>query len=122
MNVLVLEDDELVAELLETVIASAYPGAVVEKFRALGDAVAGADKQRFDLVITDWNLPDGSGLELVRRLRGRDRDLPIVMVSARSDRDSVLKAAHYGISGYITKPFSVEMVHERLAALIEPGP
>ncbi|MGM0952816.1 MAG: response regulator [Pseudomonadota bacterium] len=122
MNVLVLEDDELVAELLETVIASAYPGAVVKKFGALEDAVTGADKQRFDLVITDWNLPDGSGLELVRRLRGRDRDLPIVMVSARSDRDSVLKAAHYGISGYITKPFSVEMVHERLAALIEPGP
>lgn len=100
MNVLVLEDDDLVAELLETVIASAYPGAVVDKFRALEDAVAEADVRSFDLVITDWNLPDGSGLELVRRLRGRDRSLPIVMVSGRSDRDSVLQAAHYGINGY----------------------
>ncbi|MDR9426165.1 MAG: response regulator, partial [Marinobacter sp.] len=122
MNVLVLEDDDLVAELLETVIASAYPGAKVEKFISVHEAIAGADKHSFDLVITDWNLPDGSGLELVRRLRSQDGDLPIVMVSGRSDRDSVLKAAHYGISGYITKPFSVEMVHERLAALIEPGP
>ena len=122
MNVLVLEDDELVAELLETVIASAYPGALVKKFPRLEEAIAETDRQYFDLVITDWNLPDGSGLELVRHLRGRDRELPIVMVSGRSDRDSVLKAAHYGISGYITKPFSVEMVHERLAALIEPGP
>lgn len=122
MNVLVLEDDDLVAELLETVVASAYPGAVVRKFRALEDAIAEVSAKPFELVITDWNLPDGSGLELVRRLRGRDRNLPIVMVSGRSDRDSVLKAAHYGISGYITKPFSVEMVHERLAALIEPGP
>ena len=122
MNVLVLEDDELVGELLETVIASAYPGATVEQFRNLEDAMAGASRQPFELVITDWNLPDGSGLELVRHLRERDKDLPIVMVSGRSDRESVLKAAHYGISGYITKPFSVEMVHERLAALIEPGP
>ena len=122
MNVLVLEDDELVAELLETVIASAYPGAGVRKFPRLEEAIAETDRQHLDLVITDWNLPDGSGLELVRHLRGRDRELPIVMVSGRSDRDSVLKAAHYGISGYITKPFSVEMVHERLATLIEPGP
>jgi len=122
MNVLVLEDDELVAELLETVIASAYPGALVKKFLLLEEAIAETGRQHLDLVITDWNLPDGSGLELVRHLRDRDRELPIVMVSGRSDRDSVLKAAHYGISGYITKPFSVEMVHERLAALIEPGP
>ncbi|KXS51586.1 MAG: response regulator receiver protein [Marinobacter sp. T13-3] len=122
MNVLVLEDDELVAELLETVIASAYPGALVKKFLLLEEAIAETGRQHLDLVITDWNLPDGSGLELVRHLRGRDRELPIVMVSGRSDRDSVLKAAHYGINGYITKPFSVEMVHERLAALIEPGP
>ena len=122
MKVLVLEDDDLVAELLETVIASAYPGAVVEKFRVLEEAISEAEAQSFDLVMTDWNLPDGSGLELVRRLRRRDRDLPIVMVSGRSDRESVLKAAHYGISGYITKPFSVEMVHQRLASLIEPGP
>lgn len=122
MKVLVLEDDDLVAELLETVIASAYPGAVVEKFRVLEEAISEAETQSFDLVMTDWNLPDGSGLELVRRLRRRDRDLPIVMVSGRSDRESVLKAAHYGISGYITKPFSVEMVHQRLASLIEPGP
>ena len=122
MNVLVLEDDELVGELLETVIASAYPGATVKQFRTLEEAQAGASRQSFRLVITDWNLPDGSGLELVRSLREQDSELPIVMVSGRSDRDSVLKAAHYGISGYITKPFSVEMVHERLAALIEPGP
>ncbi|PPK52575.1 response regulator [Marinobacter persicus] len=122
MNVLVLEDDELVAELLETVIASAYPGALVKKFLLLEEAIAETGRQHLDLVITDWNLPDGSGLELVRHLRERDSELPIVMVSGRSDRDSVLKAAHYGINGYITKPFSVEMVHERLAALIEPGP
>lgn len=120
MNVLVLEDDELVAELLETVIASAYNGAVVDKFDRLEDAHIGSQKKAYNLVVTDWNLPDGSGLDLVRHLRGKYRKLPIVMVSGRSDRESVIRAAHYGISGYITKPFSVEMVHKRLAALIEP--
>lgn len=122
MNVLLLEDDDLVADLLETVVAGSYPGAFVHKASNLAqafDKVAGAT---YGLIITDWNLPDGSGLELVRQVRTRDTELPIVMVSARADRDSVLKAAHYGISGYITKPFDVAMVHKRLAELIEPGP
>lgn len=118
MRVLILEDDDLVADLLETVIAGSWSGSVVHKSETLEDGLRELVDNRFDLIITDWNLPDGSGLELVRRVRSVDEKLPIVMVSARSDRDSVLKAAHYGISGYITKPFSVEMVHERLTELI----
>ncbi len=122
MNVLVLEDDELVADLLESVVAASYPGALVQKSENLADALARANDSQFNLVITDWNLPDGSGLDLVRVIRSRDADLPIMMVSGRSDRDSVLKAAHFGISGYITKPFSVELVHRRLAELMsKPG-
>lgn len=122
MNVLLLEDDDLVADLLETVVAGSYPGAFVQKASNLAQAFDKVGDVTFGLIITDWNLPDGSGLELVRKVRARDTELPIVMVSARADRDSVLKAAHYGISGYITKPFDVAMVHKRLAELIEPGP
>ncbi|PSF14713.1 response regulator [Marinobacter shengliensis] len=118
MNVLVLEDDELVAELLETVIAGSYPGARVRLTGTLAQALAKVDTESFDLVVADWNLPDGSGLELVRQVRRRDSEVPLVMVSGRADRDSVLKAAHYGISGYITKPFSVEILHQRLAELL----
>ena len=122
MNVLLLEDDDLVADLLETVVAGSYPGAFVQKASNLAQAFDKVADATFGLIITDWNLPDGSGLELVRKVRARDTELPIMMVSARADRDSVLKAAHYGISGYITKPFDVAMVHKRLAELIEPGP
>jgi|SRR5690554_5672853 len=120
MNVLVLEDDELVAELLETVIAGSYPGATVRLAATLAQASANVAAESFDLIVTDWNLPDGSGLELVRQVRQQDADVPLVMVSGRADRESVLKAAHYGISGYITKPFSVGVLHERLAELLKP--
>jgi len=120
MNVLILEDDNLVADLLETVIAGSYPGAIVTKAETLAEAVDRVDSEMFGLIIADWNLPDGSGLELVRRVRTRDTELPVVMISGRADRDSVLKAAHFGISGYITKPFEVEMVHKRLAELVKP--
>ncbi|MBE0487332.1 response regulator [Marinobacter sp.] len=119
MKALILEDDELVGELLETVVAGIHQGAAVSLARSLTEArqlIDGSD--RYQLYLVDWQLPDGSGLELVKQVRARDRDVPIVMVSGRSDRESVIKAAHHGISGYITKPLDVQLLHERLSKLV----
>ncbi|TYC57050.1 response regulator [Marinobacter sp. BW6] len=121
MKALILEDDDLVSELLETVVAGLYPGAVVKVADTLGEAVVQVGRSSFDLFITDWNLPDGAGLDLVKKIRKTDRDVPIVMVSGRSDRDSVLQAAHFGIDGYMTKPFDVQQLHERLVKLLKPS-
>ncbi|PPI84883.1 response regulator [Marinobacter maroccanus] len=119
MKALILEDDDLIAELLETVVAGLYSGVSVVLAETLGEALSQVKNNRFDLYIADRNLPDGSGLELVRQVRQLDRDVPIVMVSGRSDRESVLQAAHYGIDGYMTKPFDVASLHERLGKLLK---
>lgn len=121
MKALILEDDDLVSELLETVVAGIYPGALVKVAGSLGEALELVSGNTFDLFIADWNLPDGAGLELVKKVRKSDSDVPIVMVSARSDRDSVLKAAYYGIDGYMTKPFDVQQLHQRLVKLLQPS-
>ncbi|SNC62984.1 HDOD domain-containing protein [Marinobacter sp. es.048] len=121
MKALILEDDDLVSELLETVVAGIYPGALVKIAETLGEAYELVSASTFDLFITDWNLPDGSGLDLVKQVRNTDAEVPIVMVSGRSDRDSVLKAAHFGINGYMTKPFDVQQLHERLVKLLQPS-
>ncbi|MCS5562180.1 MAG: response regulator, partial [Marinobacter nauticus] len=88
----------------------------------LSEAFRFVDDDDFDLIIADWNLPDGSGLELVRRVRSAKATMPVVIVSARADRDSVLKAAHYGINGYITKPLDVRVLHQRLTELLSDTP
>jgi DNA-binding NarL/FixJ family response regulator len=116
---LIIEDDELVGELLETVLVGLHPGMQVTLAPDVRGARSALQESSFDLVVADWNLPDGSGLQLVKTIRSKDRDLPIVMVSGRSDRDSVLQAAHYGISAYITKPFNVDVLHKRLSALLK---
>lgn len=122
MKTLILEDDELVGELLETVVAGIHQGAVVSLARSLSEAQQLLDiDSRYHLYLIDWQLPDGSGLDLVKRVRAGDRDVPIVMVSGRSDRESVLRAAHHGISGYITKPLDVQLLHERLTKLVPAG-
>ena len=118
MYVLILDDDELMGDLLETVVASAYAGARIQLFTLLQTALSSWKKQPADLVITDWNLPDGSGLELIRTVRRTSADIPVLIISGRADRESILSAAHLGISGYISKPFQVDAVHKRLTELM----
>ncbi|KPP97359.1 response regulator [Marinobacter sp. HL-58] len=121
MRSLILEDDVLLADLIETVVDGLYPGGTVFVTSSVETALEHWWKQGADLMIIDWNLPDGSGLDVVRTVRENDKQSPIVMVSGRSDRESVLKAAHYGISGYISKPFDVSFLHERLTVLVGPA-
>ncbi|MEQ9545496.1 MAG: response regulator [Marinobacter sp.] len=120
MKILILEDDRPLADLLETIVAGLFPSASISVLDNVSVATEQWLKQGADLILLDWNLPDGSGLDLVKTVRKEDDSTPLIMISGRSDRDSVVAAAHYGINGYITKPFSVELVRQRLAVLISP--
>jgi two-component system phosphate regulon response regulator PhoB len=73
-----------------------------------------------DLLIIDWMLPDGSGLELTRQLK-RDREtreLPIIMLTARATEDDKVAGLDGGADDYITKPFSPRELHSRVNALL----
>lgn len=118
MHVLILEDDEMMGDLLGTIVASACPGARIGLFNTLKPALFSWQQQPADLIITDWNLPDGSGLDLIREIRRTNADTPVLMISGRADRESILSAAHLGISGYISKPFQVDAVYKRLTELM----
>ncbi|KAA1171486.1 response regulator [Marinobacter salinexigens] len=113
-----VEDDDLMADLLETVVSGLNPAIRVSKAHSVGDAKRLWESMNPKFFIVDWMLPDGSGLALLRDIRAKDKDVPVVMITARADRDSILKAAHYGISGYISKPFDVELLHGRLVSMI----
>lgn len=118
MRTLIVEDDRLMAELLETLISGLHPDMQVFQAATLGQAMELWQRRGPELLIIDWNLPDGEGLQLVRTVRARDDRVPIVMVSGRADRNSILRAARYRIDAYISKPFSVEALHSRLQALV----
>lgn len=119
MNVIIVEDDELMADLLETVVAGLHPSLRVFKAFTVGEALELWQAKAPGLFVVDWSLPDGSGLGLLREIRTKDKEVSVVMVTGRADRESILKAAHYGISGYISKPFSIEMLHERLYGMLK---
>ncbi len=118
MDALIVDDDDLMADLLETVVAGLHPAVKVSKAAGFHEALTLWQKRKPDLLIVDWGLPDGSGLDFVRQVRASDKDVAIVMITGRADRESILKAAHYRINGYISKPFQVDVLHQRLLEMI----
>jgi len=78
------------------------------------EALAKFGTEPFDLVLTDWNMPNKSGLELVKDLRGQGAKQPILMVTTEAEKSRVLEAIQAGVSDYLVKPFTADVLREKL--------
>ncbi len=68
----------------------------------------------FDLVLTDWNMPRKNGLEVIQEIRKQDPKVTIIMVTTEAEKSRVLEAIQAGVSDYLVKPFTAEMLREKL--------
>jgi len=75
----------------------------------------------FDFLITDWNMPGMPGLELLKLVRADARlgKLPVLMLTAEAKREQIMVALKAGVSGYIIKPFTAEVLKEKLTRLLD---
>lgn len=75
----------------------------------------------FDFVVTDWNMPNMTGLELLQAVRAdaKLKALPVLLVTAEAKNDNIVAAAQAGASGYIVKPFTAATLEEKLVKIIE---
>jgi len=83
------------------------------------DALAKFDSS-VSMVITDWNMPNMTGTDFTKVLRSRDdgRHVPILMVTARSVKEDILTAMEAGVNNYIVKPFTPQVLKEKIDALL----
>ncbi|HET8904128.1 MAG TPA: response regulator [Saccharospirillum sp.] len=115
MNILIVEDDPLMRELLLTIVGSIRNGLSLYEAEDTDSAWSLWRSKPMDLVLCDWNLQGSdSGLDLARRIRRQNDTVPIVMVTGRGDRQSVIASHRAGLNGYIVKPFTPEDVMARL--------
>jgi two-component system chemotaxis response regulator CheY len=70
----------------------------------------------FQFVVSDWNMPNMTGIELLRAIRADERlkHLPVLMVTAEAKRENIIEAAQAGASGYVVKPFTAGTLNEKL--------
>ncbi len=78
-------------------------------------------KARFDLVVTDWNMPGMPGIDLLKAIRADEslKKIPVLMVTAESKREQIIEAAQAGVSGYVIKPFTAATLADKLAKIFE---
>jgi two-component system, chemotaxis family, chemotaxis protein CheY len=68
----------------------------------------------FDLVLTDWNMPGKTGLEVIQEIRKVDADVPVIMITTESDKARVMQAIQSGVSDFVVKPFDSKVLREKL--------
>ena len=75
----------------------------------------------FDFLVTDWNMPGMSGLDLLKAVRSDARiaKLPVLMVTAESKREQIIEAAQAGVNGYVVKPFTAVTLEEKISKIFE---
>ena len=117
-NILLVEDEPAIQELLAFNVTQCGYRAI-----SAGDAeaaMAQINRELPDLILLDWMMPGISGVELARRLRtdSRTRDIPIIMLTARSDERDKVVGLESGADDYITKPFSPRELMARIRAVL----
>jgi two-component system, chemotaxis family, chemotaxis protein CheY len=68
----------------------------------------------FDLVLTDWNMPGKTGLEVIQEIRKLDKNVPVIMITTESDKARVVQAIQAGVTDFVVKPFDSKVLREKL--------
>lgn len=117
LNVLVVDDAPFIRDLIKKGLRNLFPGLTVDEAADGRRAQTLLGKQRFDLILCDWEMPGMTGLELLSWFRAQadHKGVPFIMVTSRGDKENVVQAIQAGVSDYMGKPFS----NEQLAAKVK---
>ena len=76
-------------------------------------------REKVDLVILDWNMPNMDGLSLLKAIRSDEalKDTPVLMVTAEAQKQNVLEAVKAGVNNYVVKPFTPEVIQEKISKI-----
>jgi len=120
VDVLIVDDSAAIRKILQRVLTQAeLPlGKVIEAADGR-EAMEALKAQRVGLILSDINMPNMDGLELLGQLKSdaQWRDVPVIMISTEGSEDKVMEAVQLGARGFVRKPFTAEQIKEKLATL-----
>lgn len=123
-NILVVDDIQVHRYLMASGLTRRNPFMQVTETCSVGEAIAALSTPgaRYDAIVSDWNMPEQGGEELLRWIRARrvfDR-VPFVMISANTDSEDIIQAfMALGVDGYVVKPFKSEDLYRKIQSAID---
>lgn len=123
MKFLVVDDFSTMRRILRNLLKDLGFANVQEAEDGI-DALNRLREEDFDFVVSDWNMPNMTGIELLRTIRSDAglKHLPVLIVTAEAKRENIIEAAQAGASGYIIKPFTAATLDEKLNKIFEKMP
>ncbi|KFN39462.1 MAG: chemotaxis protein CheY [Sulfuricurvum sp. MLSB] len=120
MKLLVVDDSSTMRRIIKNTLSRLGYEDVLEGEDGLQGWAALNENPDMGMLITDWNMPEMNGLELVKKVRADARftDLPIIMVTTEGGKAEVITALKAGVNNYIVKPFTPQVLKEKLAAVL----
>jgi two-component system response regulator QseB len=115
VRILVVEDDPVLSDGLK--VGLGLDGSVVDSVAACADALAALAAARFDAMVLDIMLPDGSGLDVLKEMRERGDATPVILLTALDDPPDRVRGLDTGADDYLGKPFDLDELAARLRAI-----
>jgi len=113
MKALIVDDSDAMRRILMQSLIQAG----IKEFGQAADgleAVAEVEKNPYDLVLMDWNMPKMSGLEALKKIRDLGKTMPVIMVTTEAEKGRIIEALKAGANNYIVKPFKPETIIIRI--------
>jgi two-component system chemotaxis response regulator CheY len=115
MKILVVDDMSTMRRIVKNIVKQ-LGFANVDEAENGQEALVKLKSESFGLVISDWNMPVMTGIDLLRAIRADDKlkAIPVLMVTAEAQKENLVEAIQAGVSNYIVKPFTAEILQEKM--------
>ncbi len=119
MKVLVVDDQKSVRQMTRMTLEQIGVRHILEAENGV-TALDTAGLQPLDLIISDYNMPEMDGLQLLRAVRGHPsaRKIPFILLTGRGDKELVVKAAQAGVNNYLVKPFTPDILRTKIEQVV----
>lgn len=118
MKALVADDSGVMRKIIIRGLASLGVTDVVEAGDGV-EAVKHFQQQTFDLVLTDWNMPGKTGIDVLKEIRATGSTVPVVLITTETEKRRVMDAIQAGVSEYVIKPFDAASLQAKLGKFID---
>jgi two-component system chemotaxis response regulator CheY len=120
MKIMVVDDMSTMRRIVKNLLKQ-LGFANVDEAENGQEALTKLRADKFGFVVSDWNMPVMSGIQLLRAIRADEglKAIPVLMVTAEAQKENIIEAVQAGVSNYVVKPFTAEILQEKMAKIFK---